>query len=704
MNETNKSKTTQTLPGRIIDGWDCHSCLVIGNIIVATDTAGNSKVFERINFEKTPKAYQIDGEFVESAFIPKDHEILILKTAKQSYIRDFNNLELKEARHWADYYFEPYTASFFRKDNRGNWYDIDGYRMTCPVFKLGHVLCSLDGKTSRDSMAFQDHELIVSPGETLIQVGKLVFNTQLQVVLYFGEKITGLGSKSIELGDDVVLQEVRLGLDKYGFVNEATTAPYLINDEEITAHVQTVVKGRHRYEVFRSDKRTYIVNSKNGQAVFYKDKPLTFDFDTFIEMGTHELMLAQIKGDAFYVDINTLEPFSFAQIDGEKVRHISTKPCRVGSDLLYNIKTDKTALVFNISKESIFTLNDGQIQPESISDPQSSALHYAYANYNGGQRLFYKNNKTIVTLAPNAMEVSTLVRSSKGKLLVAQSAMNQPIVLDARRGYDQLQLATCGEYQLTDVVDEPYELSDTILKNVMVETLGGSAPRVVDLNDENLSAFTFPKDMSMYPDQYEASGFQGNIITSVDVVNPITKGDYTFYKAKFICYFGHSHSVLLHTETGRPLQLDGAGHRNELVTGFNEATFKKEYRMGSHRMVGAHTLTEDLKENQLLFSLENFKSWLPFYDAYLPIFKKVVEVRHTGDWSYLLFELREITGDVEYVVVEREEPFRIWARKEGGKPVPKLIKEKEKALKSPEGLSAFRRLLLLNNGFLSELE
>jgi len=690
-------------PGQVINGIQCQSFQVFGDIVVVWGMKGTCKVFEKENFNESPKEYLIQNQSIKEVAIPQKHELLILKTDDKEYFRDFKNQAIEEANEWADYYFEPHTSNFFRKDARGIWYDIEGYRLDCPVFKIGSVICSLHGKTSRESLAFKNEHLIVSPGERLIQVGKLVLDVNLDVVLFFGEKITGLGSKYISFGETDVLQEVRLGLNRYAFVNEYSGEPFLINNEEIVAHMATVEKGSHHYEVFRSGNRTYVVEGASDAVFQFEGKPALVDLDSFLLIGKSELVCVEVNEESFYIDVNSKELFGLDVLDNEKIRYIDPVCCRVGSDSLHNVKTDRLNLIYNISQKNIYTINEDKIQPDSLVDVPGFEAYYAYADYDGDRKLIYKKHNCVVQLGKDEIEVKSILSTEKSKLIVAKNLRDEPIVLDARKGFDQLELAVVGEQLLVEVLGEPFKLSGTILQNVMLKTLGGSTPRVVDLNNEALSIFTLPSNLSVYPDQYAASGFQNNEICKVDYEKPITKGDTKFYPADFISYFGNSHSVLLYADSGKPLQLDGAGHRNELVTGFNMKTFDENYFLGEHHMVGAYTLTEDLKENEILFSLNDFNSWLPFYDAYLPIFRRVIEAQNSDGWNYLLFELREISGEIEYAVVEKEAPYRIWAIKQGGKPAPKLIKQKEKDLKSPEAVSKIRRILLLDNSYLAEV-
>ena len=98
-------------------------------------------------------------------------------------------------------------------------------------------------------------------------------------------------------------------------------------------------------------------------------------------------------------------------------------------------------------------------------------------------------------------------------------------------------------------------------------------------------------------------------------------------------------------------------NRNELVTSLVEATLRDEHHLGDHTLVGAHTLTEDHNKGEVLFSIRNLRSWLPFYDGYLPILRRRVPFSASGEQShFMLYELREAGPTSEYLAAERDPP------------------------------------------------
>lgn len=703
MNNINKTTPTTLTPGQKVGGIICKSSLVVGDIIIVWMMNGECKVFKRESIATKAEVYKIDGAVIEEVFVPTAHELLILKTSKGEYVRDFNNQTLEEAELWADYYFEPFTSSFYRQDTRGNWYDIEGYRLGAPVFLKDTVLCSLPGKTSKKSMSFQGQKIVISPSAKLIQVGKLVYDTNLEIVHYFGEKITGLGRKNIAFQGEDVLQEVLLGLNNFAFINEHTKQPYLINNEEIIGHVQTVVKNRHRFEVFKSAKRKYVVEKDSNSIFSFEGEPVALDFSTFLEIGHHELVLAKIKRQRFYMDINTKQPFVLPGME-ERIISIDLEMVKAGNNELYNIKTLTEAFVYNETRNEVFKLNDGTIEPDAVVSAKGFETYYAFAEIEGVQRLFYKRKGTLVQLGESQLEIKELLAEDDQKLLNAISTNDEEIVLDARKGFDQLTLAESGDRRIVKVLEKPKSIGNHVLQNVKLQTLGGSEPRVIDLNQEDLAVFTLPDNLKEYPERETASSFQSNPILSIDFDTVQEIDGEAFIVGDFLSFFGNVHSVILQQKNAKPIHLEGAGHRNELVSGFNLATLTNTYHLGIHRMIGAYTLTEDLKENELLFALDTKRSWLSFYDAYLPILKRVVEFKDETPWEYLLFELRELSSTVEYIAIEKEAPHRVLVERKRGKPVPKIVKSKEKFLKTPEEISAIKKFFLVDPGFLMEVD
>jgi len=320
------------------------------------------------------------------------------------------------------------------------------------------------------------------------------------------------------------------------------------------------------------------------------------------------------------------------------------------------------------------------------------------------KRLFYKKQHKIIRLGEEELEIKEVFGGVGQKLINALTTNDEKIVLDARKGFDHLSIAKSGDRRIVEVLDIPTSIGNHVLQNAQLQTLGGAESRVIDLNKEDIAVFTLPENLKEQPEGNITSSFQGNPILSIDFKKQIKIESERFIIGQFLSFFGNVHPVILQMKNAKPLHLEGAGHRNELVTHLKTVTLEKAYYLGVHRMIGAATLTEDLKENEILFAIDIKKSWLSFYDGYLPILKKVVELTDETDWEYLLFELREVSKTIEYIAVEKKAPYRVLVEKKRGKPIPKIIKSKEKVLKTPEEISAIRKFFLVDPGYLMEVD
>ena len=120
-------------------------------------------------------------------------------------------------------------------------------------------------------------------------------------------------------------------------------------------------------------------------------------------------------------------------------------------------------------------------------------------------------------------------------------------------------------------------------------------------------------------------------------------------------------------------------------------------------MMGAVTLNENLRENEILFSYQIMSSWIPFYDTYLPIFKNTVRPEEMNDWEYQLLEISQISNTKEYIAVEVSRPYRILATYKSNKYRPMIVKSKEKTLRSPEEISNVLKYFTQPNSKLVEV-
>jgi len=342
--------------------------LTLNDIVLDQDKTGKLCAYVAKGFPEKRVIYKISGQPVTEVITFSLHDFILLRTDKADHLRDLNNEPVAEGERWADHYCEPHTNSLYRQDERGNWYDLEGFRLTVPVFLKGEVLISLPGKVSRQSWSFGGCEAVISRNGQLIQVGKLVYDTALEPVHYFGEKLTGLGRKHISFGGTDQWQQVSRGLLKSGFVNEFTGAPLLINDEEIISHERSETRRNHHFEVFCSETRRYVLENHSAGDIRFEGYPLDIDLGTYLELNDTEIVLAKDGRGRFYLDLNARRPIHIEEVGEERIRSIGHAPVRVPGGDLYNMTTDHKSFVYNASARSVYSLNESSLQPSAIAD------------------------------------------------------------------------------------------------------------------------------------------------------------------------------------------------------------------------------------------------------------------------------------------------------------------------------------------------
>lgn len=690
--------------GQKIGRMICSFYHVFGDIVAVWGMQGGCQVFTTQSIrQEQPTAYSIEGEEVRDVFLPKNHRILILKTANQSYIRDYDNLPISDAENWQDYYSDPLTGGFFRQDVRGIWHDIEGNKMESPVFLQEEVLISLPGKTSRKSFLFRGQQLKISPGGDLIQIGKLVYDLQLQLVQYYGEKITGVGAKYISFGPQDSVQEVHLGLHQSAFLLTANLKPYRINQEQIIAHVESVQKGGRRFEVFRSKDHEYVVDVDSQEVLTCDGHLVTLNFDTYLSLENQELVQCSHGNHTHFMDLNARATFFLPGVEETPVTHIDRHSISLHGKKVRNVITGEKRFVYREADKSIFTLDGGSIIPQAVHEVEHLSRFYALADLGEEQILFYKKTGQTLNFPEEEIRVQKITGKATEKLFNAESSTGEKIVLDARHGLDKLRLAFSGRQAVVEVFGQTANAGSAVLQNALLKTLGGAEKRVIDLNKEDLAVLLLPEDLTTFPQDIHPSIYLGNPVVELDLEESIQVEQEVFYRGFFLPYHETPTPILIQQKNKRPLHLEGAGHRNELVTALVPDTLANTYPLGTHRMIGAYTLSEDGKENQLLFSINKQKSWLAFGDDFLPIMEKVAQFENTTDWEYLLYQLRDAEENAQYLVVEKAAPHRILAERKKGKEIPKLI-EFTVNLEEPEEETSFiQRFFGKKKGFLKKL-
>lgn len=672
------------------------------DIILDVNASGILLAYEAKGFPDRKVVFRIDGQPVTKAVIFPDHDFILLSTVAGNYLRDRFNQPLPEEEHWTDYYFEPLTRSLYRKDERNNWYDLEGFRLMVPIFLKGDVLVSLPGKTSRQSWAFTGSEVLISPHAQLIQIGKLIFDVTLEPVRYFGERITGLGRKHISFGGEDQWQEVCRGRTERAFINEYTKAPLLLNDEEIIAHAGGETRGTRHFEVFHSASRSYTVENSGDAIISFRNRPLEVQLATYLELNGREIVRVNDGGEDFYFDLQTKAPFRLEAAGEELIHAISHKPVRVPGVVLYDVLTAHKSFVYDTRNNRPFKLEGEAVLPTSIEEINGFEAWFFLAQIDGISKLCTKHNLRVVRLGEERIEIAGLLSAAPGKLVNARGTRGERLVLDLRRGAEQVKLAVVDGQRMEAVSGAPYRIGDRFLQHISLSSLGGAVPRLVDLEMEHLTVFTLPEDLTEYPDQPQTSCFAGNPVTAINFKEPFEVQGEAFLRATFLTYQGEEEDLVLKAGNASPLHLDGARHRNELVVAFKEHTVRTPYRLGEHFLVGVRTLNEELKSGELLFSIYRYQSWLPFYDTFLPVFRRAIELPGKEYWPCYLFEALEHGGAGEYIAVEKNEPYRVLATRKKDKVLPKIVTTKSRALLDPTEVSGLIDLFV-DRGMLVEV-
>lgn len=700
-NNTAIKDQAPNLAGRIIDGFTCQSFYYFRDIVVLINDRGETAVYSVKDIETQPKQYKIKSKKVDKAIVTEDLSALVLETSDGIYYRDKNNRKIRGSEAWADYYIEPYTSIFFRMDKGGRWHDIQGHRIGAPFMIVGQVLCSIPGKSSIKSPFFKDQALFTNPKNTMVQVGKVVYDIDLNLLDYMGEKITSIGIESFAFKEEESYRSVNLGLHKKGFIHEQTFEPLLINGEEIRSIVSVRKIEKNTYFVLSSDHNEYTLVNDLGYVLTYNGQPLKSDLDSFINFGDYSALRVSSGKHSYYWSIQERKPLDLLG-EGKPIISIDLQKNKIGAQDVINLAYAHKKMSYSIYESNVFRLANDGIIPESVESIPYLEKHLFFASIDGTKKLCRASTKEVLRFEDGSIEISQIDFVPGSKLVNAISTEGESMVLDFRFGLDDCKLAKVGAKRLVLAIGNSASVGGAMLQNVELQTLGGSTRRVVNLNEKDLQEFKLPSDLKAYSEQSKLSVYAESIVVSVDFENRTILGTQTFLNGKILTFLNEQKDLVLQEENGRPLQLDGVGHRNEMVQVFDKASLKKSYYLSSHRMIRVQTLTEDHKTSSLMFSLNTMSSWLPFYDTYLPILKSLIDLSAEKQWEYHLFEVHNMSTEKEYIAVEKRRPYRVLADKSRNKYIPRIVKSREIILKSPEEISTLRRFFS-NPGHLVEI-
>lgn len=623
-------------------------------------------------------------------------------TSKKKSSNKLNeNPELKkESKDWADSFHIKELDLFYRKDKNGIWYDVEGFRVASPFMIKGNYLISLNGKTILNSIAFRGKSLFTSIKKKLVQLDKIVFDEKLIPINYLGHKVTEIGQNYIEFSDNII-QEIQINQHRKAFISIEDGTPFLIENHEITEHVATINESNLRFEVFSDGQNNYWLKSNSIDVLRIDEDPINIDPDSIVSFNDKLLAKAykhRRPHEIFYINLENLETFIIDDISKESIIHIGKVGEEILGDNMHNIQTENKSFVYNVDKKEIYKPESLEFTNFQIKPMVGFESHFCLIILKDKSFVFDKTREQLLELEDRI--ISHISSKIGDKLLNARDENNQSLVLDARRGLDEISLAYSESKIILKVEKPVYPLGRRILQYAHISTLGGQEKRYIDLNTEELMVFTLPSELRSYPEQPNPSLYAGRPVISIDFDNPIRVEEVTFLNATFISFTDRIEKLLLQENNGEPLHFVGPKHRNELVSYLNSKSLEKAYFLGDNRLITCTSLDEAGLTQQLLFSIKQHNSWLAFNDQFLPILKDIIEMKADAAWEYYLLELREKKKEREFLVIEKEAPYRILVEKKSNRYQPKILKSNSPLPQIPEEVSAFKKLFFEDPGIL----
>ena len=393
-----------------------------------------------------------------------------------------------------------------------------------------------------------------------------------------------------------------------------------------------------------------------------------------------------------YIDLGGRVPFRAPSLGDVPIFDLTPLPGP--REELFRVRTPDASFVFDAREGDVFGVDGGELLPQDIRLHPTFPNHLLVVTVEGQELVCDRATQTTLAFGDQFARVATLTGKPGDRLMNATGTRGERLVLDTLHGMGHLTVARAGGSEVYEVIGAPFRLGAKVLQRVTLRRMGGPVPHVLVINEDALPLLTLPEDLLAYDDQDQASVFAGCPIVQLAEGGEIEVGEYRFVLGKFLSFIGSEESVLLNVANGRPLHLDGDGHRNELVTNLLPGALERDDHLGHHRMVRAQTLTEDHKKGEVMFSAADLRSWLPFYDGFLPIFRRAIPFSTDGaDTHFVLYELRESGPTSEYIAVEKYPPHRVLVQELDGRYIPNIITNRDRALPNPEEMTALRSFL-----------
>jgi len=701
-NQSKGKKKLDLSKGQEFDGKIISASKIIGDLLLVWD---RKKMIHAYKYSQSslqsPAPYILDKAPVIAVAMPSSQNFFILTTKLGDYLRDGSNQPVEDFNHWSDAFYEPHTEQFFRKTSNGYWVDMENHFLASPIFISGTTLISLEAKKSITSYGFLGQKLLTSKNRKLIQLGKVVYNDQLEIQYFFNKKIAGLTNRSVDLGKKGVIVEVVLGLQKNAFIWENSGQPLICDDQPFLEYIDSFQGEHGRFERFKNKTQEVSWSVAQSKFISHNNAAVTIDFEFYFIINKAEIVLTTQNEKAFYYNLTTENIFTIKEKENpEVVTYIDSRPTKINNRSYWNIGTDHKKYVLAEKDYSILQLSNGHL-PESLFDIHGLKHLFAGYIFEDTKRIIYKKNLEVLRLGTPSVEISEIFYRPDQKLFNAKDIHRSSLVIDARLGMDQMSIAHSGDHKLESISDEPVEVGQAIWQNVKIETLGGATEIVINIDHKELLPCTLPTDLLAISGNETPSIFHSSKIINIDFSTSITIGKHKYFSSRILSFNNRPFNILINQSDGRPLQLEGGGLKNELVTRIDED--QNNYHLGPNTLIKVHTLTEDYEESTLLCTTDSLTSTIIFNETFLPPLKNALHIKAETNWPYQLFEIRGVSLEKEFIAVEKVAPYRILVERKGKSEFPKIIKSSHDALRRPEEVSALRKLFFDDPGYLREV-
>lgn len=664
---------------------------------IVKNTSGELKAFttESIN-DKTFVPCLVKGESIQRIYMPTDIDIIIFHTPSGIIAIDYENIVVENTK-WEDYFIEPHSKQLFRKVNHDQWHDIQGHVLQPPIFITEDILICLPTKSSKKSISFRTQALKTNPDHSLIQIGKVVFSSDLNLLSYQGEKVTSIRNKRIKLKDSVI-QAVGIGKYRTGFILLDSMEAFTIQNELITQHLKSARVGNTRYELFSSDQNKFVINAKTNELLKIDNEPVHLTLDNYLLFKDYQLMNGDVSGRSIVYNFKTHSCFNLEQLIPYEITSLDTSLIAINSDKVINLEAGHNRYAYSLIHHTLFSLNNGEIIPQKIEALDIHGDYFAKASIDGNSRLFYIHNSELLSFDDQTILIQSIDDAERNKLINATDSHQEAIVLDARKGYQDLSLAKTDGLLIQKVFDVPQSVGIALVQNASLHGTGGIINRAIRVDKDDIQILTLDPNIKSFPDSEHVSVFAGNPIIQIDFDHPITLGEDEFLPIQFIPYHEVPTQAYINRHSGKVLILEGESNRHEIVTHISEKS--TVYHLGEHELIQVSTLTEDFKESKILICRRTKKSLLKFHEDYLPALEGYVPSFSENEWACQLFKVRSSSKEPTYLVAEKQAPYRILVEETQKKIVPKLIHSNDKVLKEPQRRSRFAKMFLEDPGFL----